>query len=128
MDIQTYAAILLVIRVISMGLMAAVLFRQLELFRLPVPKDIKWYRIVLFILALGVFLGNIVPAGIDILTIFGEVVRSAKVVNGIGLIYSLDAAGTSLLSSILIFWLYRMSHTVDKSHTESDHTLMNDDK
>lgn len=128
MDIHTYAVILLVIRIASMILMGLVIKRQLELFRLRVPQEIKLYRVILFVLALGIFIGNITPAIIDVLTIFGDVDRSARIVKPISLLYTIDAAGTALLSSILIFWLYRMSNAADEKFVDSDHILMNNDK
>jgi hypothetical protein len=127
MGIHEYAAILLVIRVASMTLMASVLRRQLQLFKLYIDKEIAGYRRILFALATAIFVGNIIPAGIDALTLFSIVTRSAKTVNGISLLYTLAWATTSLLSSILIFRLYRMSHTVDETHAESEHVLTNDD-
>lgn len=125
MDIQLYAAILLTTRIVSLFLMGSVLKRQLELFKLPIDKEIRNYRIILFLLAVAIFAGNIVPALIDLLTILGEITRSTNKINGVGLVYSLAWALTSLLSAILIAWLYRMSHNVDESHDESDHTLTN---
>lgn len=128
MDIKIYAAILLVARIASMILMALVLKRQLQLFKLPIDKEIRHYRIILFLLALAIFVGNIVPASIDLLTITEVLVRSTQTVNGVSLWYTLAWVITSLLSAVLIFWLYRMSHNVDESHKESDHTLMNDEQ
>lgn len=127
MDIHTYATILLAIRIVSMSLMALVIKRQLELFKLFIDKEIRLYRRILFALAVLIFAGNLIPALIDLLTITGDLVRYARTVNGVSLVYTMAWAGTSLLSSILIFWLYRMSHTVDKSHEDSEHTLMNEE-
>lgn len=128
MDIQLYATFLLVIRIASMALMGIVIYKQLQLFKLPIDREIRYYRIVFFVLAVGIFLGNVIPALIDIFTITGEIQRSTNTVNTIGVLYSLDAAGTALLSSIMIYTLYRNSHKVDKSHKESDHTLMNNEE
>lgn len=125
MDIRLYAGILLVARIASLILMGLVLRRQLQLFKLPIDKEIRRYRVILFLLALAIFAGNIVPSVIDLLTITETLTRSTKTVNGVSLLYTLAWVMTSFLSAILIFWLYRMSHTVDESHLESDHTLTN---
>lgn len=125
MDIKIYAAILLTTRIVSLVLMGLVLKRQLQLFKLPIDKEIRNYRIILFLLAIAIFAGNIVPATIDLMTLLGQITRSTTTINGVGLIYSMAWTLTSLLSGILIFWLYRMSHNVDESHEESDHTLTN---
>lgn len=127
MDIKVYAAILLIIRLASMFLMGAVLRRQLQLFKMPIDKEIRTYRLILFILALAIFAGNIIPAIIDLFTITDNLTRSAKAINGVSLLYTLAWATSSLLSSILIFWLYRMSHNVDESHAESEHSLTNEE-
>lgn len=110
-----------------MILMGSVLKHQLELFKLPIDKEIRLYRKILFALALAIFLGNIIPAGIDLLTLTGDLVRLAKTVNTVSTTYTMAWAATSLLSSILIFWLYRMSHNVDETHTDSEHILTNDE-
>lgn len=127
MDIKIYAAILLFARIVSMILMGYVLRRQLQLFKLPIDKEIRTYRVILFVLALAIFVGNIVPAVIDMLTVTEVVVRSAKTINGVSLWYTLAWTVSSLLSAILIAWLYSMSHTVDESHQESEHLLTNDE-
>lgn len=108
MDIQLYAALLLLVRIGSMTLMGAVLLRQIQLFELPIAKDIKHFRVVLFVLALCIFFGNFIPAGIDILTITGDLARSTKTVNTVSLIYTAATSLTSLLSAYLIFRLYRL--------------------
>lgn len=127
MDIQLYASILLGIRVVSMFLIGKVILRQIELFKLFIDKEIRTYRRILFVLAVAIFIGNLIPGIIDVLTITGELTRSARTINGVSLWYTGAWAITSLLSSVLIFWLYRMSHNVDESHEDSEHTLMNDD-
>jgi ethanolamine transporter EutH len=127
MDIKVYAALLLVLRMVSLFFMGSVIKRQLQLFRLYIDKEIRMYRRILFVLAIAIFVGNLIPGLIDILTITGELTRSSKTINGVSLVYSGAWAITSLLSAILIWWLYRMSHTVDRSHDESEHTLMNND-
>lgn len=125
MDIKIYAAILLILRIASLYFIGAVLKRQLELFKLFIDKEIRTYRRILFVLAVAIFIGNLIPGLIDILTITSTLTRSSQTINGVGLVYSSAWAATSLLSSVLIWWLYRMSHSVDKSHQESDHTLTN---
>lgn len=125
MDIKLYASMLLIARVASMVLMALVLRRQIQLFKLPIDKEIRTYRIILFILAVAIFAGNIIPATIDVLTITDVLTRSARTVNGVSLLYTSAWVLTSLLSAILIFWLYRMSHNVDETHKEADHMLVN---
>jgi hypothetical protein len=127
MDIQTYAFILLLIRIASMTFIGLVIWRQYTLFRIKLTSDINHYRVVLFILAIAVFLGNIIPAGIDILTITGDISRSVQTVKPVSLLYSMDSAMTALISSFLIWRLYRMSAQSDRDHVESEHMITNDE-
>lgn len=120
MDIQTYASILLVIRLVSMWFIGSVLVRQMILFRYPIAKPLVWFRRTLFLLALFVFIGNIAPLIIDALTIWGDLTRSTRIVKPISLVYTIDAAGTALLSSVLIWTLYRLA---SGEKTQTDTTL-----
>jgi hypothetical protein len=123
MDIQLYAGILLVLRLISMSFIFIVLRKQLALFKQPISDNIRWFRVTLFVLAMAVFIGNIIPAGIDILTVFADLPRSVRTVKPISLLYTMDAAGTSLVSSILIWTLYRMASGEKKLTDRTQHRL-----
>lgn len=127
MDIYTYAAILLFFRVVSIALIGIVIKRQLELFKLRIDPEITAYRKRLFYLSITIFVGNLIPALIDVFTLSGELVRSSPTVNTVSLIYTGAWVVTSTLMAYLIHSLYRMSHTVDESHAESEHVLMNDE-
>lgn len=106
LDIHVYAAILLSIRVVSMSLILFVLKKQWELFRLPIEKKAIGFRKTLFLSALVIFLGNIIPAIIDILTIHGSIVGRPSEVNTISVIYSFDNALVALLSSLFMWLIY----------------------
>jgi hypothetical protein len=110
-----------------MTFIGLVIWRQYTLFRIKLTSDINHYRVVLFILAIAVFLGNIIPAGIDILTITGDISRSVQTVKPVSLLYSMDSAMTALISSFLIWRLYRMSAQSDRDHVESEHMITNDE-
>lgn len=126
MDIKVYAAILLVARVISMGFTGAVVLMQLGLFKLPIEGEdgmttdrrrrIRSYRKVLFGLAVAAFVSNIIPTVIDILTIFDMLERSSRVVQPASLVYTMTWAGSSILTSILLWSLYYMSYIVDRKN------------
>lgn len=126
MEIHAYAAMLLLFRLSSMVLMGKVVQRQLELFRMPVDEDIKYFRILLFVLSISILVGNFVPAAIDILTIADKLQRSASYVNGTSLVYTLATSVSFLLGSYLIYKLYDVSHKADDIHDKSDHTVLND--
>ncbi len=128
MDIHVYAAILLAFRVVSLLLIGIVIKRQLELFKLHIDPEITNFRKRLFLISVTIFIGNLVPAIIDVFTINGELTRSTQTVNMVSLIYSGAWVTTSTLMAYLIHSLYRMSHKVDESHENSDHTLMNEEQ
>lgn len=114
--IELYATLLLVIRLTSMTFIFFVLRRQFSLFRLPIRdasqydvKALKHFRVVLFTLALIIFLGNIVPAAIDIITLLNQDTGRPRVVQPISIIYTMTASMTALISSYLIWRLYRLA-------------------
>lgn len=127
MDIHLYAAILLFFRAVSLGLIGIVIKRQLELFKLKIDPEISSYRKRLFYLSITIFVGNLIPAAIDVLTLTDTLTRASQTISGASLVYTGAWVATSTLMALLIHSLYRMSHKVDESHTESDHTLMNDE-
>lgn len=108
-DIKTYAALLLLLRLISMTLLLLVIKRQWDLFKISVPKNINRFRVVLFTLTIGIFLGNIIPAGVDVLTVVADMSGRPDGVSLISLLYSLDNSLTALLSAYLIWRLYRLA-------------------
>ena len=115
-SIEVYAIILLLIRVASMTFIFFVLKRQYGLFKLPIKnaerldvKALKHFRAVLFFLALAVFLGNIVPAVIDVLAILEVDTGRVSMVGTTSFVYTLSASLTSLISSYLIWQLYRLA-------------------
>lgn len=114
--IELYASFLLVIRIISMTFIFMVLKRQWGLFKIPIQdearidkKAARHFRRVLFILALIIFIGNIIPAGIDIMTLITDNTGRPRIVQPISVLYTMTASGTALLSSYLIWRLYRLA-------------------
>lgn len=115
-SITLYAAILLLVRIVSMTFITLVLKRQWALLKLPIKnaeqynvKALKHFRIVLFTIVLVIFIGNLVPAIIDIATILQANTGRPDTVNPVSLIYTLTASVTSLISSYLIWRLYRLA-------------------
>ena len=126
MEIHAYAATLLLFRLSSMVLMGRVVLRQLELFKMPVDDDIKYFRVLLFVLSISILIGNFIPAIIDILTIADKLERSTSHVNGVSLVYTFATSLSFLLGSYLIYKLYDASQKADDTHDDSDHTVLND--
>ena len=104
-DLQTYALILIVFRLISAFFIIVVIKRQLELFKYPIHKEIRTFRVILFLLSMAVLVGNFVPFVIDIMALFGGTNRPS-VVPSASIAYSISVSVASVFSSILIWLLY----------------------
>lgn len=106
-DIQIIAASLLTLRIISVAFVAQVIKRQTSLMRLKDAHQIGTLRKVLFSLALVIFFGQWVPITIDVATLLADVPRSAP--STLGVAYAFSNAFTAVLSSILLWLVYRVS-------------------
>jgi len=111
MDIKTLAVVLLTAHLVSIVFIALVLVLQAKLFKKKVQPSLIGFRRLLFVLALVVFTGNLVPIGVDALTIFSLVERSSSTINPIGVAYSVSNAVVFGTSALLIWFLYRMAAT-----------------
>lgn len=109
MDIRTLAWFLLLGQIGSALFMSAVIARQVTLFGRKMQRDLIWFRRVLFLLALVIFVGNFIPMGIDIVTVLGLVTRSAHHINTVGLYYTGSNTLVAFTSSVLIWMLYRLA-------------------
>ncbi len=112
LSITVIAGLLLIFRVVSDILIALVIRRQWQLLRLPVPeeyrddeKSIKKFRKILFLLSLGIFVGNAIPIFIDALTLFVETGQPA-VLRPVSISYAFSNATTALVSATLVWLLY----------------------
>jgi len=113
MPIKLLAALLLVVQVGTVVFIVSVLKRQWGLFKLYVEPEIKKFRRNLFILALSIFLGNLIPMTIGFLTVIGAITRSASTVNLVSGIYTVANTFTLFFSSLLIWTLYRLANAKD---------------
>ena len=127
MDIQLYATILLIFRIISSFFIGLVIYRQLTLFRIKLIPKISKYRQVLFAIAAVIMATNIPPIVIDILTMTEDIRRSTNTVNGVGLVYSMTWVLGYTLLSFFIWLLYKISADADDKYVESEHLLINDE-
>lgn len=108
MDIKTLTLIFLGLRLVSMVFIVDVIKKQVRLLRRPVDPKLKNMRMVLLGVSLVIFLGNLIPIGIDIATQFVETGRPTPV-RPISVAYGLSSNIPALLSSILIWLLYKMA-------------------
>lgn len=113
MPIKVLAALLLVVQVGTVIFIVSVLKRQWGLFKLYVEPDIRKFRRNLFVLALVIFFGNLVPLTIGFLTVIGAITRSASTVNLVSGIYTVANTLTLFFSSLLIWTLYRLANAKD---------------
>lgn len=109
MPIKLLAALLLIAQVGTVIFIVSVLKRQLGLFKLYVDPGIRKFRRTLFLLALAIFLGNLIPMTIGFLTVLGSITRSASTVNLVSGIYTVSNTLTLFFSALLIWFLYRQA-------------------
>lgn len=109
MDIKLIAGIGFVVEVIASIFIFLVLVRQIKLFKHHVQEDLIWYRRILFIMSITIFVGSLLPMLIDLFTVFSLVRRTTDHVNLIGVVYFIANTLKSLLLSSLIWVLYRMA-------------------
>lgn len=115
MDIIPLASILLVGRLISDTFIIVVIVRQLRITRELKKKNIKTHprlqkmRTVLSMLAIAVFIGNIYPLVLDLVTLFNPAIRTSQHVNLQGVFYTIDNNFTFMFASILIWCLYKLA-------------------
>lgn len=109
MNIQTLALLLLIGRLISDAFIIMVLRKQWRIRKLPTHPRLAQLRRVLTLLAVLVFIGNIYPLLLDAFTLWDASIRTARNVNLVGVLYSLDNNLTFMFASILIWGLYKIS-------------------
>lgn len=123
MNIKTLAWILLIFRLLSMGFIVLVLRRQMRLFKLYIQPQLRTFRKVLFLLALIVFIGNLIPIVVDLLTVFSKIHRVVSRTNMAGVVYALSNDLVSLSSSVFIWYMYRVAAKtlliVENRHNDS---------
>ncbi len=112
MNIQVLAFLLLIGRLVSDLFIVLVLIRQWKIRRTRIHPKLMAIRRILSTLAMLVFIGNLYPLWLDLVTLFDPAIRTSQVVNLKGVIYSIDNNFTFMFASILIYMLYRLADTV----------------
>jgi cytochrome b561 len=120
-SIQLIAVFLLIARLVSVSFILIVLRLQWRLFGTKIDfglvpnltsfekKQVYLARKVLFILAVAVFLGNMVPIVIDSITIFNDNLGRPSQLQAISVAYATSNALTAMCSAILVWALYRIA-------------------
>lgn len=106
-SIYTYAAILLVMRLIGTALIGSVFAKQIALFKKPAIRPVQLIRIILFAASLIILITNTIPLVIDVMTLVGAVERSTNMVNLTGLVYTMTWSTGYLslcLAFVLLYW------------------------
>lgn len=112
MNIQTIALLLLIGRLISEFFIIWVLRRQWQIRKARTHPRLIQIRRVLTLLALLVFIGNIYPLLLDVVTLFYPGVRTSQTVNPAGAFYAISTNLTFMFASILIWTLYKLADVV----------------
>lgn len=109
-SIQIIAAILLFFRIVSMTFIGIVLWKQWNLFKRPTLPQLILFRRVLFAIAIGIAIFNIIPIVIDALTLFVDTGRPQSL-KPISIAYAFSNSIGAALSSVLIWALYKLAET-----------------
>lgn len=104
MDIKTLAALMLIGHLIAVIFGTIVLKRQNSLFKRPIRQSAKRNRHLLFALSLVLMAGNIIPVGIDLLTLVVTLPRPVTV-SWLSVLYAISNAYLVAAASSLIMWL-----------------------
>lgn len=112
MNIVPLALILLIGRLVSELFIIMVLIRQWQIRKTKTHPRLMQMRRVLALLAILVFIGNLYPMGLDLITLFDPGIRTSQHVNLQGVFYTLDNNFTFMFASILIWVLYKLSDIV----------------
>ena len=112
-EIEIIATILLVFRIISALFISTVIYWQFQLFKKYVPEEIKTFRVILFFLSIVILLGNVIPIIVDYATLVTEVPRASSL-SWLSITYAVSNALTSLVSSLTIWLLYKISRDSNK--------------
>lgn len=115
--ITTIAIILLIMRLVSLGFICLVLYRQLRLFRLDIDSGLVHFRVFMFILGIVLFLGNLLPVLVDYTYAFIIVEDDFSLL----VLYAISNASTSLAASIILYHIYKIAGTaLDEEQKKHD--------
>jgi hypothetical protein len=106
-EIKFIALTLLLCRIVSVGFILAVLRKQWVLLSTKNHVEVATLRRVLFYLAVVIFLGQFVPIHLDSATLIDQVKRGAP--SALGVAYAYSNAITAMISSLLLWLVYRVS-------------------
>lgn len=112
MELQVLAPILIVGRIITICFIVAVIRKQWRIRKSPIHPRLQNLRKVLTLLAILVFVGNLYPLFLDVITLLPPDIRTSNVINMLGVVYALDNNITFMLAAILIWTLYKLSDVV----------------
>lgn len=115
MDIRTLAGILLGFHIVSGIFMGLVIRKQWGLFAHDIEGKYRSLRKLLFILSLVIFAGNLIPIIVDGGTVIGQVVGRNPHPKAISVAYAVSNACVALISSILIWVLYKLAEIADRA-------------
>jgi hypothetical protein len=128
--IKVLAAVLLVMRLVSISFMTLVLKRQYKLFRLPLEPEARHVRLVLMLMAAIIWCGQLIPIAIDTATLFVDTKRSNP--STLGISYAVSNASTAIVSSILFWLMYRLIERENvklvKSHKDNRDLQVENDR
>lgn len=108
MNIKTIAFLMLIGHAVSLVFITIVIRKQRALLKLPIDKELRIFRKILFALSCFILIGNVIPIAIDILTFFVNTGRPSTV-KPISVAYALSNSFTAAISAALIWTLYKLA-------------------
>lgn len=108
MNIMALAIILLILRTISVGFMLRVLTISYPLLKAHNDPQIKPLRYVLFIFAVIITIGNVIPILIDLYGLSGEDIRNDDL-DTVLTVYFINNAFISAISAFCFWLVYKVS-------------------
>lgn len=108
--VEIIALSLLIIRLIAVGLVVDVLIKQFKLFRKSIDKSLVKFRMIMFLLGIIFFTGNLFPIYMDILIAFSfDIHNQTNLLIG----YAISNAVGWLAGSILLWNVYNIASNSD---------------
>ena len=113
MDIKQIAAVLLVMRLVSVLFMLLVIGKQRKLNKLPVRPGLEDFRTNLNRLTMSILVANIVPIAIDIMTMLSPTgLHREDSPSTWGIVYAFSNATSSILQSVFAWQIYRQAESI----------------
>jgi hypothetical protein len=119
MDIRLLAVMLLIGRLTSLFFVVGVIRLQIKLMRAKAFPELRPLRRILFAMSIVFMTGTIIPIIIDVLTLLPIETGRATAPSAIGVAYVLSNNFAALISSMLLWGIYKVTEPKESEFYES---------